>query len=953
MQNTRRIIIGVIVLFGVVLLSSFNTIINFITDYKWFVELGFDQVFLTKLMTQLKIGIPLFILISVLTYFYLISIKKDYYKKIKEVYRGVPEKRINQIALLGSIFVAFITSTSIAGNLWFDILQFVNSTSFNITDPIFNREIAFYMFQYPLFSKIYFALISFIVLLVVLTVIFYGIMVTLRRPTLVHNNNEEEADIKNIRNMKNINLDNGKKILDIAIRQFIALGFIFFIILGLGYYLRAYDLLYSPRGVVYGAGYTDVNITLIKHRIMMILAFASAIIFIVGMKKKRLKLALTGPALMIIVSIIGNIAAVAIQNYIVSPDEISKEKQFIEHNIKFTQKAYGVEDVTEKEFPATQTLTKEDLENNKETIKNVRINDYRPSQLVYNQKQGIRYYYNFTDVDIDRYYIDGEYTQVFLSPRELDQGRIREEVLTFINRHLKYTHGYGIVMSPVNKITTEGLPDMVIENIPPVTDVPGFEVERPEIYFGELTDEYILVNTDEKEFDYPVGSSNAENIYEGTGGIRLNGINKLLFAYKQRNLKMLLSGNINPDSKIVLNRNIHDRVRKIMPYIQYDSDPYIVLSEGRLYWIIDGYTTSGNYPYSEPIGENGLNYIRNSVKVVIDAYNGDATYYVADENDPLINTYRNIFPQLFTSMDEMSEDLRAHIRYPSTLFDIQAEIYRIYHMKDPEVFYNQEDEWNIANEFYETEQQKIESNYLIMKLPEEEREEFVISIPYTPRDKKNLTALLVGRNDNDNYGDLVAYKMPKGKNVYGPMQIENKIDADDNISREFTLWSQRGSSIIRGNLLTIPIEDSLLYVEPIYLRAESENSLPEVRRVIVGYGETIVMERTFEEALEKIFGEGIEAPDEERDEPQPGVPGITEDETTQELIGRAQDVFNRAQEAQRQGNWAEYGRLIDELNDVLERLSVLNDIPVEDNTDIEENVDIDQDTDLEDEPNID
>lgn len=915
MTNARRFIVGIIVLLFIMLATSFNAIISFVTDYKWFGELGYEKVFLTKLMTQLKIGIPVFIIMTILIYLYLLSIKKDYYKKVNAVHSGISEKRINQLALVGSMFLSFISSSTVTSNLWFDILKFINSTEFKVKEPIFNKDISFYIFKYPLFSKLYYMLISFIVLLAIITVLFYVIMMMLRRPTLVEVNSEKEFS------PRNLNMDNGKRIFEIAIRQLVILGFVFFIILGIGYFLKSYDLLYSLRGVVYGASYTDTKVTLIKYRAIMVVAFLSAILLIVGVKSKKMRIAISGPILMIVISIIGNLIALGVQNYIVSPDEISKEEKYIEYNIKYTQKAYGLENVEEKTFDAEQNLTLEDLKENKETISNIRINDYRPAKLVYNQKQGIRYYYDFYDVDIDRYFINGMYRQVFLSPRELSQDKIRQEVLTFINKHLKYTHGYGITLSPVNKVTSEGLPELLVKNIPPETSIEGFNVERPEIYFGELTNDYIIVNTKEKEFDYPKGSSNVESIYEGNAGIKLNGINKLLYAYKQGSLKMLLSGNITSESRIVLNRNIGDRVRKIMPYIEYDSDPYLVLNEGKLYWMIDGYTISSNYPYSEPITETKVNYIRNSVKVVIDAYNGDTTYYLADESDPLVKTYAKIFPKLFTSMDNMPEGLRAHVRYPQVLFDIQSDVYRIYHMKDTRVFYNKEDEWDIANEKYEAETQPIESNYLMMKLPGEKKEEFILSIPYTPKGKPNMTALLVGRNDGENYGNMIVYKLPKSKNVYGPTQIENRIDSEPTISKEFTYWNQQGSRVIRGNLLIIPIENSLLYVEPIYLKADAQDSLPEVKRVIVAYGDKIVMEETLEEGLEKIFGKEVEEPE----IPTPTEPTIPteEDSDINQLIARANDVFERSIEAQKQGNWAEYGNLIDELKGILNRLNQL------------------------------
>lgn len=940
MGKARRVLIGVVSLLVIMILTSFNTIINFITDYKWFTELGFEKVFLTKLMTQLKVGIPVFIIVTILVFLYLKSIKKDYYKKVNVSYEGISEKRINQIAFVGSLFIGFISSTSIAGNLWFDLLRFFNATNFNITEPIFNQDIAFYTFKYPVFSKIYIMLISFLVLLLAITGIFYVVMMTLRRPTLLEVNTEDELSKK-----RQINLNNWKKLLDIALRQLMIIGVIFFVVLGLGYFLKAYELLYSTRGVAYGASYTDIKVTLLKYRVIMILAFVSAVLLVVGAKKKKVRVALSGPALMIVVAIVGNLVAAAVQSYVVSPDEISKEKEYIDYNIKYTQQAYGLEDVEEREFEAAQGLTREDIENNEATISNIRINDYRPTRIVYNQKQGIRYYYDFFDIDVDRYDIDGKYRQVFLAPREINKGKISPDVLTFINQHIKYTHGYGIAMSPVNTVTAEGLPDMLIENIPPVTDVENLKVDRPEVYFGELTNDYIIVNTDEKEFDYPKGSSNVETLYEGNAGIKLGGLNKLLYAYKQRSLKMLLSGNINRDSKIVLNRNINERVRKIAPFIQYDSDPYIVLNDGKLYWMIDAYTVSSNYPYSEPIQDSNANYIRNSVKVVIDAYNGDVTYYIADENDPLIKTYEKIFPQLFTSMDNMPDGLKNHIRYPRVLFDIQANIYRKYHMEDSRVFYNQEDEWNIAHELYERTEQRIESNYLVMKLPEEDKEEFILSIPYTPKDKKNMTALLVGRNDGENYGDLIVYKFPKSKNVYGPMQIENKIDSNDKISKEFTLWSQQGSNVIRGNVLVIPIENSILYVEPIYLKADSENSLPEVKRVIVGYGDKIVMEPTLEEALDRIFGTDKKPTIPTR--PDIDIP-LEGDENVGSLIIRANDIFSRAQEAQRQGNWGEYGNLIKELERTLQSLNQLNNEKApEENIEIEPDIEVETELDTE------
>lgn len=915
MEKTKKRI-GILLIIGiVVLLASFNTMIRFVTDYQWFREVGYDQVFLTKLKTQLKIGIPLFLVLTIFIYFYLQTIKKDYYRKVHTVYHGLDEKVINRIALAGAAFVSFITSATFAGNLWFELLTFLHGVPFGIADPIFGRDISFYMFQYPFIGQIYSTFISFIILLTVITLVFYIAMMGLRRPTLF----DVKYAPEDAKTQTGFHMENGKKLMHIALRQLLILGFIFFITLGLGYFLKIFELLYSPRGVAYGASFTDIHVTLWVYRFLTGLSFLSAILLPVGVQRKKLRVALAGPMMMIAIGILGNFVELGVQNFIVSPDEISKERQYLEYNIQYTKMAYGLENIEEKNFSADQELTAEDIKENRETIENIRINDYRPTRQFYNQRQGIRPYYQFHDVDIDRYIIDGEYRQVFLAAREIDTKKVNEQ---WINRHLKYTHGYGAVLSPVNRITAEGQPQLLIRNIPPESDAEGLHIQRPEIYFGELTDTYVITNTKEKEFDYPKGDENAETIYQGKGGISLKGFNKLLYALRQGSFKMLVSGNVTGESRILMYRNIHERVRKIAPFIYYDEDPYLVIDQGRLFWVIDGYTISSNYPYAQPfIGEKG-NYIRNAVKVVIDAYHGTTTYYIADERDPVVQTLRKIFPQLFTSMDQMPEGIKDHIRYPQELFDIQANVYRLYHMTNPEVFYLKEDLWDIANELYERKEQVMESSYMVMKLPGMEKEEFVLSIPYTPKGKPNMTALLVARNDGENYGKLIVYKLPKQKNIYGPMQIETKINQDPNISKEFSLWGQQGSTYIHGNLLTIPIENALIYVEPIYLKADNENSLPEVKRVIVAYGDRIAYEETLEAALNKLFGTDFGKPEGPKTPaPAPVIEG--EPQHVRELIIKANEIFQRAQEAQRAGNWADYGKYIDELERTLERLHQL------------------------------
>lgn len=922
-RSTYFLAIGFIILIAIA--SSFTSIISFVTDYKWFSELGYTGTFLTKLTTQIKVGVPVFLIVFLLLMIYLISIKRNYYKISYIIPDKAGERRLNVLLGLVSALISFFISTVFAGNLWFNILKFRNSTTFDIVDPIFQRDLSFYMFKLPLISEIMNLLLLLSFILAVVTIAFYLVMVTIRRPATAESNVFDFDDLANKKDKYGVL---GKKILKTAIIQIGIIGLAVFTIIGVNYILRSYNLLYSARGRVFGAGYTDIKVSLQVYRVMAVVSILTGIGFLVGLIKKKPKLMIIGPVALVVLSIGGTIFSGAIQKFIVEPDEISKEIKYLGYNIDFTQKAYGLDRISEREFNVDNNLTREDLTANADTIRNIRINDYRPVEQVYNQIQGIRPYYRFKDIDIDRYYIDGQYTQVFLSPRELDQRRLSDQAQNWINQHLKYTHGYGVSLSAVNEVTSEGLPRLLMRDIPPVSTT-DLQITRPEIYFGELTNDYIIVNTDELEFDYPSGSENVETIYQGAAGIELRGLNKLLFAIKEGNLKILISGNINSDSRIVINRNINERIRKIAPFIEYDDDPYIVINQedGKLYWIIDGYTVSSRYPYSQPYGNTNVNYIRNSVKVVIDAYNGTTNYYVFDDTDPVIATYRKIFPDLFLDKEDMPTGLQAHVRYPQLMFDIQSDIYRTYHMSNPRVFFSREDLWDIAKEKYMMGQvQTAESQYLMFKLPEEDTVEFLLTVPYTPTNRNNMISLLVARNDGDNYGELILYRLPKSENIQGPMMIESRIDQDSVISPQLTLWSQEGSRVLRGNLLVIPIENSLLYVEPIYLQADNENSLPEAKRVIVAFRDRIVMEETLDLALEQLFGREIpreleDTPIEERDR-------VVVDGDVGALVRKANEVFNRAKEASQRGDWASYGEHIKELEDILNQL---NQSPEEEN----------------------
>ncbi|MBA1335672.1 MAG: hypothetical protein HPY66_1298 [Firmicutes bacterium] len=902
----RAVIITVVVIVFLVFFFL-SSIVNFIVDYQWFSEVKYTSVFLARLINQFKIGVPIFVLLAALLYLYLKNMQRDFYRNSGFIPSSIEKKRINRIILIVSMVISFFVSIVVARGLWLDILKYLNYTAFNVTDPIFSIDVGFYMFKLPLLREILSMLIFLAVVLIAVTVVFYGAMVTLKTPEMIRARHDEESPV-------NRQIFFNKKILTLAIRQVATIGFVIFLILALRFFISRYNLLFSPRGVAYGASYTDIAVTLKVYIVLVGVSILSAVLMIYAAFSKKYRVAIYGPALLVVVTIVGNIAAAAVQNFIVEPNEYSKEEKFLRYNITYTQKAYGLDKIQEKDFPAAQDLTYADLQDNRSTIENIRINDYRPVIQVYNQLQGIRPYYKFNDVDIDRYNIDGVYTQVFLSARELSQENLEEGAKTWVNKYLKYTHGYGAVVSPVNKVTAQGQPELYVRDIPPATET-MLKIERPEIYFGEITNDYIITNTKTAEFDYPMGDNNSEAFYEGNAGIKMGFLNKLIFALYHGSAKILLSSDVTPDSRMILNRNIVSRVAKIAPYFIYDEDPYIVIDEGRLFWIMDGYTYNTNYPYSEPI-QGGINYIRNSIKVVIDAYNGDTTFYLIDEEDAIARTFKKIFPDLFTSFEEMPQGLKEHIRYPQTLFDIQAQMYRDYHMNNTQVFYNKEDAWSIAQEQYSSEVLEMESNYVVFKLPEEDDVEFLLTVPYTPIRKMNMIAFLVARNDGDKYGELMVYKLPKNKLVYGPMQIESRISQDPTISRELSLWDQRGSEVVRGNLLVVPIEDSLLYVEPLYLRASNENSLPEMRRVIVAYKDTIVMEQTLDDALKVIFGGAPPA------QPEiPEQPGEVETATIEELIRTANELFQNAQEALRNGNWAQYGEYIGKLESVLNRMA--------------------------------
>ena len=957
--------LSIIIMLIAIVICAVMMLVNYITDWMWFKDLGYTSVFWKKLITEIEIFIPTFVVMGLLTRFYLRTLRNGYFRKIES--HEIPNiKRMNSTAWVLSLLLATAIGFYASWGTWLIFLKAANSTKFNYSDPLFNLDIGFYIFKLDWLDTLNEIILGAIIGLVLVTLIYYAYLLSVRTPDIfIHDappveeepepepDEDEEPKViyrtpidhsvigrmfraskkavdtafdKNHKRAKgsrvDVNNSNLEHLMDIASGKLIILGVLFYLMLGVDFFLKQFDLLHTHTGAVYGAGFVDVNITLWVYRIIILLSLIGAVTLAIHIKKGEITKLLKVPVIMIAVFALGAGAASLVQSLIVSPDEINKETKYLENNIEYTRHAYAIDDIRVAPYSADDTITADTIQNNEETIGNIRINDYEPVKDFYNQTQSIRQYYRFNDTDIDRYNINGQITQTYLSAREIDEEKISD---TWINRHLKYTHGYGAAVSQVDTVTASGQPDVIEGNIPPETSVDVLKIDRPEIYFGELSKDYIIVNTKESEFDYPDGSENKYTEYEGSTGIKLNLINRCLFALREGNIKILVSSNITSKSKMIYFRSVVDRVEKIMPYLSYEEDPYMTIIDGKLYWILDAYTTSSKYPYSEPYtGEvNSTNYIRNSVKVVVDAYNGTVDFYIVDDSDPIAQTFRKIYPKLFKPSDQIPDNMREHLRYPNALFKIQASVYTKYHMDEVKVFYQREDLWDIAHQIYGTEDTQMDPSYYIFNLPDtEEGAEFINMVPFTPKSKQNMTAIMMARNDGANYGQLIVYTMPKNKTVYGPMQIEAQIDQNTEISKEFSLWASSGSTYKRGDLFVIPIGNSLMYVEPVYLEA-SNQAIPEVKRVILAYQDKIAYEPTLQEALMSMFGGTVDG----RKAESVTDSGSDEDGTSndvQSLIKMAQNAYDKAVEAQKNGDWAEYGKYLGQLEKYLTRLSEMS-----------------------------
>ena len=882
---------GLLILVALFLVVSFRQGIALYVDWLWFQEVGYTQLFTRSLLYKLVLAVLSGGVLAALLYINLkiaaVAPTGFRFSRVDNVIELPPpdviDPLLRRLLLPAALFLGLFAAPQAAAN-WERLPLFLNATSFNLPDPLFGSDVGFYIFRLAMYSAAYHWLIFALTLALLATAAVY----------LLYRGIQYGPQ--------------GLYLSEKAKTHLLILIALILLLKAVGYLLDSYELVYSSRGAAFGASYTDIYAILPALRILTVLALVAAVLCVLQMSRPGFRYLIGGVAVLVLVHAVGlNLYPSLIQRFHVVPNEVEAEKPFIERNIKSTRLAYGLDKVESKDFPAEEKLTAADLKRNESTIKNIRLWEHRPLLATYAQLQEIRTYYKFVDVDNDRYMINGTYRQTMLSARELSHQHLPSRI--WINEHLTYTHGYGLVFGPVNQVTPEGLPEFFVKDIPPVVTIESFKITRPEIYYGELANDYVFVKTTARELDYPAGDQNIYTSYEGRGGVPIDSFwRKLLFSAHQATLRIALSQDIVGQSRILLHRQIQERVKKIAPFITFDRDAYLVIAQGgRLFWIIDGYTISDRFPYSEPMRRRGMNYIRNSLKAVVDAYNGTVNFYLSDPEDPIILTYGKIFPELAKPLDQMPEDLRAHIRYPQDLFTIQAHVYATYHMQDPQVFYNKEDLLSIPRRTVGGTEQEMEAYYTIMRLPGETKEEFVLLLPFTPNKRDNMRAWLAARSDPPHYGKLIALDFPKAKLIYGPKQIEARIDQDAFISQQLSLWGQRGSQVIRGSLLAIPIETSLLYVQPLYLAAE-KGSLPELKRVIVAFGNQIAMEETLEQSLQRIFG-GKPAP-------QPVQQPVVATQTLtaeKELARQALAHFSRAQELLRQGDWAGYG---DELKKV-------------------------------------
>ena len=869
-NNNERRGFSFIVFVAIIGFSVARAVATFFTNYLWFDSVNLNSVWIKILLTKgALVGAT-----SLLAFIFIFTNLRlavratpvmDIFESFESQdplsrFRAWTNERFLRYRLWGSIGLSLFLGAG-ASQLWEQVLLFLNQQSFGVTDPVFQADVSRYVFGLPLYRLFVswgFQLVIFTSLIIVLFFVATGAL-QLRQGRLPEVSSGAKAHLS-------------------VLLAFIA------ILKAFAYRLDSMELLYSPRGKVFGASYTDVIAHLPALNLLILISLFGAVLLLVNIKRRGWLLPATAISLWLAVSIIvGGLVPAAIQRFRVVPDELNKELPYVENHIDYTRLAYGLDSIEEKSFAASPDLSQDDISNNKQTVDNIRLWDPTVLAETYSQLQEIRAYYALQEVDVDRYRINGELTQVMVAARELDQTNL--PAVGWVNERLQYTHGFGVVFSPANNVASQGQPDFYVKGVPATTTVAELEVEQPRIYFGESADsvEYVVVNSLQDEVDYPLsteGQSVAYTNYSGDGGVGIGSFfRRLGFALRYSELNLLISNQLSDDSKLIMERNIVSRVKKAAPFLYTDNDPYLALIDGNLFWIIDMYTVSDKYPYAQPadtrrINENSglpvnFNYLRNSVKAVVNAYDGTMNFYVVDENDPIMTAYNDIFPDLFSPKSEMSSELLDHIRYPEDLFTIQSDMYRDYHMTDPRVFYADEDPWVIPSdssttprvatlrgEFTEIGFKPMLPYYLLMSLPGETDLSYLIFQPFNPENRPNMQSFLVADADPENYGQLIDFRLPKGEFVDGPSQVATRINQDPDISQIFTLLDQQGSSVIKGNLFVVPINQSILYYQPIYLQGE-QNPLPEFKFVVVVFQDRIIMRETLSEALTSIFGDDL------------------------------------------------------------------------------------------------
>jgi uncharacterized membrane protein (UPF0182 family) len=922
----RRIWLWIIA--AVILIWIIASVIpNLYLDWLWFGEVKYRQVFwgilLTKLNLGLVFGFSFFVLVMANAWLARrLAPATSWYEAESRFRRQAAElfeQYVGRYLLLGLAALVALISYGVgvgAANHWRQYLLYAHGAPFNLADPIFHRDVGFYMFRLPFIEYVWqWVYLTLFAVLIIAAAVHYldkAIRILGGVPAFA---------------------PHVKSHLSVII-GLILLAKIF------GYQLDAWHLLYSTRGLAVGVSYTDAHAQLPAYSVLMVIAALCAVAVLVNIHFRGLWLPILAIGFLVTASLLVNVIyPAAIQRFQVQPNQFPKEEPYIKNSIEFTRRAYQLDKIEERDVRQLERLDAEELAAQPGVVQNIRLWDWSPLLQTYRKLQELRPYYHFADVDIDRYIMNGDYRQVMLSGRELALNQLPAQSQTWQNEHLLYTHGYGLVLSPVNRVTPEGLPVMLVRDVPPHSDVPEIKITHPQLYFSETDVDYSLVNTKMKEIDYATFSRTEVTTYDGPAGIKLSdSLVRTAAALRFGQVNILISSDVTNNSKLLMNRDIKTRARLIAPFLEYDKDPYLVVNDdGRLYWIHDAYTTSSRYPYSEPApGPVSVNYVRNAVKVVTDAHDGTVNFYVSDAEDPVIRTYAAAFPGAFRPLDEMPSGLRPHLRWPEGLFMLQSTMYATYHMKDPRTFYSKEDKWDIARQSAQkieqgepgTDQSFMPPYYLVTRLPDAQETEFIIMRPYTPAGKQNMIAWLCARSDPEHYGQIIVYRFPRQQTVFGPMMVEARIEQNTDISAALTLWRGKGSDVIRGNLLVIPVGKSLLYVEPLFLRAQ-DSEIPELKRVIVAVGQVegdavVVMGQTLEEALQAALGgqvtvpPGIEAPTTAAPKPTPAVPAAIE--PVRRLVQSALGHYSKAQERLRAGDWTGYGEELEALERDLQQL---------------------------------